>query len=54
MATIHKKIWPKWFNLIKKGKKNVEFRLADFKLKEGDTLVLKNGIQRGKNIQEGF
>jgi ASC-1-like (ASCH) protein len=41
MATIHKKIWPKWFNLIKKGKKNVEFRLADFRLKERDTLLLE-------------
>lgn len=41
MAIIHKKIWPNWFNLIKKGKKNVEFRLADFKLKEGDILLLE-------------
>jgi len=23
MAEIHKKIWPKWFELIKEGKKNV-------------------------------
>jgi ASC-1-like (ASCH) protein len=41
MATIRKKIWPKWFNLIKKGRKTVEFRLADFRLKEGDVLVLE-------------
>jgi len=40
MAEIHKKIWPKWFKLMKTGKKNVEFRLADFKIKPGDILVL--------------
>jgi len=41
MREIHKKIWPKWFRLIKKGKKNVEFRLADFQVKPGDILVLE-------------
>jgi len=41
MREIHKKIWPKWFKLVKEGKKNVEFRLADFKAKTGDVLVLK-------------
>lgn len=41
MVVIHKKIWPKWFRLIKKGKKNVEFRLADFKIKAGDILILE-------------
>ena len=41
MAEIHKKIWPKWFELIKEGKKNVEYRLADFKIKPGDILILE-------------
>ena len=41
MANIRKKIWPKWFRLIKERKKNVEFRLADFKIKVGDTLILE-------------
>ena len=41
MREIYKKIWPKWFRLIKKGKKNVEFRLADFRVKPGDILVLE-------------
>jgi ASC-1-like (ASCH) protein len=41
MAIIHKKIWPKYFKLIKAGKKNCELRLADFKIKAGDWLVLE-------------
>ena len=57
MATIHKKIWPKWFKLIKTGKKNVEFRLADSKIKEGDILVLeewdpKQKKYTGKNLKK--
>lgn len=52
MAIIHKKIWPKWFNLIKKGKKNVEFRLADFKLKEGDILLLEEWDAKRKKYTE--
>jgi ASC-1-like (ASCH) protein len=41
MREIYKKIWPKWFRLTKAKKKNVELRLADFRIKPGDTLVLK-------------
>ena len=41
MATIRKKIWPKYFKLVKSGKKKFELRLADFKVKEGDTLILE-------------
>lgn len=41
MAEIHKKIWPKWFRLVKARKKNCELRLADFKIKEGDWLILE-------------
>ncbi len=41
MATIKKKIWPKFFNLVASGKKRFELRLADFDIKEGDTFVLK-------------
>lgn len=41
MVVIHKKIWPKWFKIVKAKKKNVELRLADFRIKPGDTLVLK-------------
>lgn len=38
---IKKKTWPKIFELIKSGKKKFELRLADFKIKEGDMLVLE-------------
>ncbi len=41
MRTIKKKIWPKYFELIKSGKKSFEIRLADFDVKEGDVLLLK-------------
>lgn len=41
MRTIKKKIWPKYFDLVKSGKKNFELRLADFLIKEGDVLILE-------------
>lgn len=41
MATIKKKIWPEYFDLVSSGKKNFELRLNDFEIKEGDTLVLE-------------
>jgi len=41
MARIKKKIWPKYFDLVKSGKKKFEIRLADFKIKEGDTFILE-------------
>jgi len=41
MAIIKKKIWSDYFGLINSGKKKFELRLADFDIKEGDTLVLE-------------
>jgi len=41
MATIKKKCWPKLFALVKSGKKKFDLRVADFKIKEGDTLILE-------------
>jgi ASC-1-like (ASCH) protein len=38
---IKKKCWPEYFQLILNGKKNVEVRLADFELKEGDVLIME-------------
>ena len=41
MATIKKKIWPEYFDLVSSGKKRFELRLADFDIAEGDTLLLE-------------
>lgn len=41
MATIKKKSWPKIFSLMKSGKKKFDVRVADFKIKEGDKLILE-------------
>ena len=41
MAIIKKKVWPDYFKLIKSGKKKFELRLADFRVKEGDILILE-------------
>ena len=41
MAIIKKKIWPEWFKLIKSGKKKFELRLADFRVKKGEVLILE-------------
>ena len=41
MVIIEKKIWPKYFGLVKSGQKRFELRLADFKIKGGDILVLR-------------
>ena len=41
MAIISKKIWPEYFELVKSGKKKFELRLADFDIKEGDTLIFE-------------
>ncbi|MBU6431104.1 MAG: DUF3850 domain-containing protein [Patescibacteria group bacterium] len=41
MAIISKKIHPEYFEMVKSGKKNFELRLADFEVKEGDTLILE-------------
>jgi len=41
MAIIHKKIWPEYFELVVSGKKRFELRLADFDVKEGDSLMLE-------------
>jgi ASC-1-like (ASCH) protein len=41
MAIIKKKIWPEYFELVVSGKKKFELRVADFDVKEGDTLSLE-------------
>jgi len=41
MAIVKKKCWPKWFDIFVSGERKFELRLADFKLKTGDTLILE-------------
>ncbi|MFA5163081.1 MAG: DUF3850 domain-containing protein [Patescibacteria group bacterium] len=41
MAIINKKIWPEYFEPVASGKKKYELRLNDFKVQEGDVLVLE-------------
>ena len=48
MARIKKKVWPKYFEAIKMGKKNYELRLADWECKEGDILILKEWDPKNK------
>lgn len=55
--TIRKKTWPEYFQKILDGKKNCELRLADFNIKEGDTLILeewdpKTGEYTGRKIEK--
>lgn len=38
---IKKKVWPEYFQMILNGTKNVDLRLADFDVKQGDTLILE-------------
>lgn len=40
-SVVEKKILPEYFEKIRIGEKIFELRLADFKCKNGDTLVLK-------------
>jgi len=38
---IEKKAWPALFEKVKSNKKHFDVRIADFKIKKGDILVLK-------------
>jgi len=48
MSITKKKINQKYFNLVKAGKKRFELRLADFKIKPGDILVLQEWNPKAK------
>ncbi len=41
MAIIKKKIWPEYFEAVASGKKKYELRLNDFKINDGDMLILE-------------
>jgi len=49
MAIIKKKVWPDYFKLIKSGQKKFELRLADFRIKVGDTLILEEWDPKKKD-----
>jgi len=38
---IKKKTWPELFEKISRGEKNADFRLADFEVHNGDTLIFE-------------
>ncbi len=46
---IEKKIQPEYFEAIKSGKKKYELRLANWKCKEGDMLVLREWDPKTKD-----
>ena len=41
MAQVKKKTWPAWFEKILSGEKAYDFRLNDFDLEVGDTVVFE-------------
>lgn len=38
---IRKKVWPQYFDKLLSGQKKFELRLANFDIKEGDTMLLE-------------
>ncbi len=50
MATIEKKIWPRDFEELNSGKRNIEVRLADFDLKEGDIIAFREWDPKKKKF----
>lgn len=49
MSEIHKKTWPEFFEQILKGNKTFDYRLADFEIKKGDTLILEEWDPKTKD-----
>jgi len=47
---IEKKVQQKYFEAVVEGKKRFEIRLADFKCKPGDILVLEEQDQKTKKL----
>ena len=48
MAIVKKKCHPDYFELLMKGRKKFEFRVADFDIEEGDTLILQEWDPKSK------
>ena len=49
-ARIEKKCWPEFFQAILDGRKKFEVRLADFAIREGDSLVLREWDPKQKEF----
>lgn len=49
MKTIKKKIHPEYFEAVASGNKRYEFRVADFDVTEGDTLLLQEWNPKTKS-----
>ena len=54
---IEKKIWPEFYKKVQTGEKKFDIRLADFRCKPGDTLVMREWNPRtrkytGRTIQK--
>lgn len=47
---IEKNVWPKYFQQILDGIKKYELRLADFEIKEGDILLLREWDNKNKTF----
>lgn len=47
---IEKKVQQEYFEAVAEGKKRFEVRLADFKCRPGDTLVLKEQLPKTKKL----
>jgi hypothetical protein len=45
---VEKKIWPNQFQATKSGERRFELRIADFDIKKGDTLILREWDPRKK------
>ena len=41
MAIIRNKCWPEWYGKFISGERTFELRLADFDLKDGDTIMMQ-------------
>jgi len=41
MRIIKKKTWPKYFELVKSGRKKFDLRASNFRVREGGVLVLE-------------
>jgi len=50
MAIIKKKVQEKYFKAVTDGRKRFEVRLADFKCKPGDILILKEQKQETEKL----